>query len=333
MTTPENNHSTTPSADKPEEFSYQLLKGHSRTDGSYKTDEQLRMEYIQLTDRLVHEITQGKKTKDPETGQETVRPYDNIIFLDKSARPVAWLMKELWSTLAADADGEVAAMPSINFLNIDREQWVNTVDPNGSGYMDIGKVDETIIRSLRSIFVSPNHKTKGLTEAIDTAPASLDGKNILIVDEVLSTGRTLDIAKKFLSRAFPTAEMTGTYWMKGIATRNDGLSRGNADLPVWYKEKATIGRGVGDRDPYGSSSKNITQRLGSWFLSSRFEKPDESSLQLRKELQRLARHPDVPIRPSVDRDDDDYDERLARYNHTTPELAQTVIRSILEQKS
>lgn len=321
------------SGNTPDEFSYKLLKGHYRTDGSYKTDEQLRMEYIQLTDRLIYEITKGGAVVDKATGVETVRPYDTVIFLDKSARPVAWLMKELWPKLAADADGVVADMPAINFLNIDREQWVNTVDPNGSGYMDISKVDDTIVRSLRSIFIKPGDKADGLVEDIDTAPASLDGKNIMVVDEVLSTGRTLDIAKKFLLRAFPTATVTGMYWMKGIATLNSGLSRGNADLPVWYKRNLITGRGVGDRNSYSSSSENITQRLGRWFLSSRFEKPDETSLQLREELKQLARHPDVPLRPSIDRDDDDYDERLARYNDTTAEEAKSAIRQVLNQKN
>lgn len=65
-----------------DEFSYKLLKGHYRTDGSYKTDEQLRMEYIQLTDRLIYEITKGGAVVDKATGVETVRPYDTVIFLD-----------------------------------------------------------------------------------------------------------------------------------------------------------------------------------------------------------------------------------------------------------
>lgn len=314
------------------EFSYALLKGHNRTDGSYKTDEQLRMEYLQLTDRLVNVVTKGAKDTDPATGEEVTRPYDNIIFLDKSARPVAWLMKEMWPTFASDADGVVAPLPAINFLNIDREQWVNTVDPNGTGYMDVERVDPSVIRSLRSIFIKPQDKANGLTEEIDTTSTSLDGKNILVIDEVLSTGRTLDIANKFLRRAFPTATVSGTYWMKGVTTRNSGLSRGNADLPVWYNEKVATGRGVGDRNSYSSSSENLTQRLGRWFLSSRFDKPDKSSLQLREELKHLAHFPDVPLRPSVDRDDEDYDERLARYNRTTPELAQAAIRRVLNQK-
>lgn len=310
-------------------FSYELLSGHYRTDGSYKTGKELRMEYLQLTDRLISTITDGKRMRDHDTGEEVRRPYDAVIFLDKSARPVAWLTNKLWSKFAGDSEGRVPKKPVFHFLNIDREQWVNIVDTNGTGYMDIGAVDDTVIRSLRSIFIMPQHKAEGLMVGIDNTPASLDKKNILVVDEVFSTGRTLDIAKKFLGRAFPSAEITGTYWMRGVGTKNNGLAVGNRDVPVWYSDKAITGRGVGDRNSYSDNSKNITQRLGRWFLSSRFPSPDSASLLLREEIEQLARHPDVPVRPDVNRDD--YDERLSRYNGGVS--AKEVVRMIQEVRS
>ena len=96
---------STPDQSSHDEYQYELLKGHPRTDGRYKTDEQVRMEYLQLTDRLVHTITEGTSVTDSETGETTTRPYDNVIFLDKSARPVEWLVRALWPTLAKDANG------------------------------------------------------------------------------------------------------------------------------------------------------------------------------------------------------------------------------------
>lgn len=218
-----------------------------------------------------------------------------------AARPVAWLTKELWPVLAPDMEtGETPDMPEFRFVNIDREQWVNTVDPNGSGYMNIDLVDESVIRSLRSIFVSPEHKGNGLTEEIDAAPAELDGKTILIVDEVRSSGKTLDIANKFFTRAFPTARVATSYWMKGMTTvgsRRGGTAEANADLPVWYKENDEAGRGVGNRDERVSQrSDSLTQRLGGWFLSTRLSLPsgegidtqDPASDQLRAEIKWLA---------------------------------------------
>ena len=291
-----------------EPFHYELLTGHNRTDGSWKTDEQLHMEYIQRTDELIRKMTEGFEVTNPDTGDKEMKVPDAVIFLDKSARPLAWLTNELWDKLAADADGNIPKKPDFRFLNIDREQWVNTVDPDGKGYMDISKIDETVIRSLRSIFVDAKYKQKGLTEEIDTAPASLDNKTVMVVDEVLSSGRTLDIAEKMISRAFPTAEVGGTHWMGGVAQK--GQARGNADIPVWYKEKDEYGRGVGNRGD--ANSTNLTQRLGTAFLSRRFPEVDQKGLQLRKEIHELAKNPDVPVRPSTYRED--YEERVEQYN-------------------
>lgn len=310
---------TFPDPDTPEvaqPFEYELLKGHNRTDGSFKSDDQLRTEYIELTDELVRKMTEGVTVQNKETRElETKRP-DYVIWLDKSARPVSWLTRELWPLLATDKDGVVPEMPKFGFVNIDREQWVNTVDPDGSGRMDINRVDDTVVRSLRSIFVSPKYKREGLTPDIDTAPSQLDGKTVLIVDEVNATGRTLDIAAKFFERAFPSAQVAGAHWMGGVAKK--GEATGNADLPVWYKENDVRGRGIGNRDEVASrNSKSRTQRLGGWFLSTRLGEPDESSIKLRKELQHLAQdaaNKEVLIVPSLKRDLGDFDERAERLN-------------------
>ncbi len=301
----------------PEEdsFEYTLLTGHYRSDRTYKTDDQLRTEYLRNTDELIRQITDGVLVQDPETGEQTVEKPDAVVFLDKSARPVRWLMAEMWDKHAADAEGNLPEMPKTYFANIDREQWVNNLDPQGVGSVDVDRVDASIIRSLRSIYVSPTHKINHetgqdeLTENIDTAPAVLDGKTILIVDEVYSSGRTLNYATKFFKRAFPTAKVASTYWMGGIAQR--GQAQGNADLPVWYKDKDPTGRGVANRNEKASQlSPSRTQRLGAWFLSTAFKTPDPASRQLRKELRQLAHDPNVLIEPSRKRSEDDYDERV-----------------------
>ena len=300
-------------------FEYELLRGHKRTDGSWKTDEQLKMEYVQLTDRLIYDMTHGVEVTDPVTHERRREKPDVVVFLDKSARPLRWLVKDLWSTMAPDSPGgEVPKMPESKFINIDREQWVNVVDPEGVGRVDINIVDKSVIRSLRSVFVEPELKSDGLTEAIDSAPASLDNKTVLIVDEVFATGRTLDIATKFFKRAFPTARIAGTHWMQG--TTLIGGASGNKDLPVWYIQDDVTGRGVGNRDEGVSrNSKNTTQKLGSWFLSTRLPKPDPKSQQLRKELRQLAHDPEVLKLPSFSRPD--RMERIAWLNNMpTPEV-------------
>lgn len=312
---------TAPEAYEPpppaDDFEYELLIGHNRADGKFKTDQQLRMEYIQRTDKLIYSMTHGVEVKNKETGEIEKKVPDIVVWLDKSARPLAWLTKELWPQMAADPNtGKVADMPDFKFVNIDREQWVNKVDPGGSGYMDINEVDTSIVRSLRSIFISPEDKKDGLTEKIDTVESELDNKTILIIDEVFTSGRTLQIAERFFERAFPGSQIAGEYWMQGIHRRPDG-SQTNRDLPVWYKEKDRTGRGIDDRDDrLSGQSKNTTQRLGAWFLSRRFPEPDQDALKLRKEFKQLAHNPDVPVLASYSRPD--YIARITKLNGDAP---------------
>lgn len=292
---------------------YELLVGHRRTDGTYKTTEQLRTEYIQRTDELIRLMTEGVDVDDPVTGERSRQRPDVVVYLDKSARPVSWLVRELWDKLAPAPGEAVPEMPETRFVNIDREQWVNTVDPYGKGHMNIDLVDDSVVRSLRSIFVDNNYKQSGLSEELDSARTQLDNKTVLIVDEVFTSGRTLTIAERFFQRAFPTARIAGAYWMKGIAQKKQAT--GNADLPVWYKEDDVRGRGVANRDERLSQrSHSLTQRLGGWFLSTGFKEMDPASLQLRKELHKLANDPEVLIVPSNLRDMDDYDRRAEALN-------------------
>jgi len=293
---------------------YELLKGHYRTDGSYKTDEQLRTEYIHRTDELIRKMTEGVTVTDPETGERKTEIPDFVVYLDKSARPVSWLVRELWPKLAAAPGQDLPSMPKTRFVNIDREQWVNTVDPHGLGKMNIDLVDKSVVRSLRSIFTGVAEKRNGLEDNIDTAPTELDGKTVLVVDEVHSSGRTLDIAEKFFKRAFPTAKIATSYWMGGVTQKNG--AQGNADLPVWYKEKDATGRGVDNRDEGKSQlSNSVTQRLGGWFLSTAFKEADPLSLRLRQEIKQLANDPAVLKVPSYQRDD--LDARATALNHMT----------------
>jgi hypothetical protein len=302
------------------DFEYQLLVGHRRTDGSFKSTEQLQTEYVRLTDGLVHKMVDGVDVTDPETGETTKEKVDYVVWLDKSARPVSWLTRELWPLLASNEAGNVPTMPESRFVNIDRNQWTSSIDPQGHGKSDVQNIDQSIIRSLRSIFLAnPKDRETGLTEAIDMAPTQFDGKTVLIVDEVLSSGRTLDYARSFFQRAFPDAKVAGTHWMGGLVTRGKGLAVGNADLPVWYSDTTEMGRGIGNRNvDLSLQSTNQAQRLGAYFLSTALQEPDSLSSILRRELHQLAedtRTGKVFVEPSLQRNEADYDERALRLNN------------------
>lgn len=296
---------------------YELMVGHETTDGVFKTTEQVHTEYIRLTDELIHKAVDGVTAFNPKTGEQTTEAVDYFVWLDKSARPLSWMTKALWPQLAARPDGTVPEIPESKFVNIDRNQWTSTIDPQGVGSTDISKIDPSIIRSLRSIFlVNPQDREQGITEAIDRAPTLFDGKTIMIVDEVQSTGRTLTYASKFFARAFPDAKIAGAHWMAGITTKNGAV--GNKDIPVWYSDTTELGRGIGNRNIDASlKSENATQRLGAFFLSTAMRKMDHKSIQLRAEIRQLAEDAQAGkllIVPSLKRQSDDFDERAVRLN-------------------
>lgn len=302
---------------EPEPYEYELLKGHYRTDGIWKSDEQLKTEYVRLTDNIVHVLTDGVRCRNKQTGEIEKRPVDYVVWLDKSARPVSWLTKALWPVLARNSDGHTPKLPQFRFVNIDREQWTSSIDPNNVGSTNVDKLDPSIIRSLRSVFIeNPNKLNDKLDEQVDELPAQFDDKTILIVDEVKSTGRTLSYAQSFFERAFPTANIAGMHWMAGI-TAKDGAF-GNLDLPVWYSDDTVMGRGVRNRNvDLSLKSSNAAQRRGARFLSTAFRDHDPLSTRLREEMRHLATdviNHVVLVEPSRFRDEKDYDERAVRLN-------------------
>lgn len=330
-------------------FDYRILRGHYRADGTYKTDEQLRMQYLTLTDNLIEQMTEGVTYTDRDTHEYVRQKPDYVIFLDKSGRPLAWLVNELWNKLAPEpGSDEVPKKPEFRFLNIDRDQWEGRVDPENNGNIDTEEVKKDM-RDLRYLFVESKYKKadlakrhvddgkisferpemRELTDDIYNLPAELDGKVVLIVDEVKTSGRTLDIATEFIKTAFPTANVAGTYWMS--ATINYKGARRALEAPVWYNDRTEYGRGIGNRaDVSGrrSITENMNQRRGKLFLSTRFPRPDGQALQLRKELHHLATQPDVPVIPS-NRRPDEFDKRLSAWNGAD---ANNVIRRIREIK-
>ena len=286
---------------------YKILKGHYLEDGTYKTDEELHQQYLRNTDRLIG-VIDGTMNGNP--------PYDAVIYLDKSARPVAWMVNELWPDLARVpgtkfADGVVPERPKTYFLNIDREQWLPTIDPGHTGSYNIDAIPEETIDSLRAIYRKNENSDTSL----------LSNRRVLIVDEVGVTGSTLSIAQAILQRAFPDATFDTEHWMRpSLHTSADGAKRNN-DIPVWYKADDVMGRAVANRDLMRSkNSKSRTQRLGMWFLSSIFGYVDQEGLQLRSEIKQLCedlREKKILFTPSPQREMEDADERIQVINDMT----------------
>ncbi len=284
---------------------YDVLKAHRKTDGTEKSLPELEMEYVQLTDKLIYSMTHGINFRTPERTIVHEKPTV-VIFFDKSARPVSWLTRELWDTLAPEpGSDDIPEQPDFKYLNIDRKRLARQLDPNNCGKFDASYVTDNQIKGLRSIF-NPSHD--GSYEAENT----LDGQNIMLVDEMLASGATMQMATSLIQRAFPTSLVQGTYWMEKKTYING--AEGNADAPIWYNASSEIGRGVGDARP----NESITDPA-QLFLSRRFPVPDAKSLLLRQDFKTLAQSVGngVLYLPHNIRDDESQELRTQHHNNQT----------------
>lgn len=299
---------------------YELLN-HGWPGVANESPEMLRSRYLYLTRRLIYRACDA--TLEGELDEHS-DPVDTMVFLDKSARPVAWMMREFWEDFAPlDEQGEQLPMPEIKFVNIDKEQWIANEDleeteggvlwrnrhytpqldeakpsPRQQEALDElfeGKsVPEVAVASLRSIFLKGSHgDAEELDlEAIQNEPSMLDGKKILLVDEVASTGLTKKLAEGFFEQAFPSADIETHTWMNAPVREERGKSgRRQIDNPLWYDEKSSAGRGVDNRN-FLESQLSLIRRVrdGALFLSRPLKGgQDALSMALRRDFKRLKR--------------------------------------------
>ncbi len=206
---------------------------------------------------------------------------DTLVFLDKSARPLAWMMRSFWPYLAPErknpetGEVEVVPMPAMKFANIDRLPWRE--DPQVE-IADGGKMREPTeadIRGLRNIYQI------GSTN-------ELDGKNVMIIDEQSDSGDTLHVAEVLFSRAFPTAKLRTAAWITHAFTYDSKSGKKkymHKEVPVWYPVKDDdnlpddeTGRAVYGAAPYNQHDKAHPDR---------FEKESYPFLSTRPNVRRI----------------------------------------------
>ena len=195
-------------------------------------------------------------------------PYDHIIYLDKSARPVSWLVNMFWDEFAQkDENGNPAKRPKHTYINIDRAPWFRNVGIKvnddgrqkdngelatyGDFVKNINHLSKRHLAEIRALYIPGGIEEESIDWVMRTSTI-LDNKNVLIVDEVSRTGSTLDIAKHLFRLAVPeAAEVNGTYfWHPGEPLLKLGEEVVLTSLPVWYDPATLTGRGIGSPDPY-----------------------------------------------------------------------------------
>ena len=262
---------------------------------------------VGATAETIEAILGERDTKTPRA--------EHVIYLDKSARPVSWLVDEFWQDFTAEP------RPEKTFLAIDRRNWLKppytdekadsreyVTEASGEKKLaraedfHVERVPTELLAGIHGLYVEGGIPADATPEEVMEMPTVLDGKNVMIIDEVSRSGATLGIAQKLIGAAIPKVQsVTGhVFWRAGSFQLDNGESQ-MASAPVWYPEDAddASGRGVMDinelyyknlylQEP---SQQNLALMKGAFVLGEPLLKPEEErgqkSLRLRGEVRRM----------------------------------------------
>lgn len=248
----------------PEEFPVLSMQTHK-----ILRDRNIVTERININENIIHYVMETAlliSIIDGRINGDT--PYDHVVYLDKSARPVSWLVNMFWNEFAKkDKNGVTVKRPKHSYINIDRSPWFRNVGINVSDdgrqkengelatYRDfvnnISNLSDRKLAEIRALYIDGGIE-KEEVDWVMNHPTILDSKRILIIDEVSRTGSTLDIAKHLFKLAIPDVnEIAGTYfWHPSEPMLQVGDETALTSLPVWYDPDTLTGRGIGSPDPF-----------------------------------------------------------------------------------
>lgn len=231
-----------------------------------------------------------------EFGEENGIVYDEVVYLDKSARPVEWLVHRFWekfsvegvkrphsSAVAIDRSDDLSRLGIRNIDGRDIETGKIIMPSDIDKHLkdpEVAKIWHDMKTELRALYVEGEIDPDGnIEKQIWNMPTRLDGKNVMIIDECQRSGSTLALAKKLYSEAFPDLNqenLTGEYlWKKdGVKMVNGEIEQGS--VPVWYNSSNTKGRGIGERDEkyvdrlyeINPTQQNLRRKIGSFLLAT-----------------------------------------------------------------
>lgn len=278
------------------------------------------------------------------TGEDKSKPAaDHVIYLDKSARPVSWMVEDFWN------DFTDKPKPEESFLAIDRRQWFPKVgielEPHEQIRDGDGKLrpatgsdfwrewkelpperQKDYLARIRALYIDGGIEEED-PDKIMSIPTRLDGKNLLIIDEVSRSGSTLDIAKGLLKLAIPDLKSVEghVFWRDTSTEYNETGETQMGKAPVWYPDNRNDwrGRGVKDINPeyyrkqYEMNPTNITraEMYGSFVLGeplrNKEDEPGQLSWKLREEMRKMHQdYQDGHILPDIPSESGEVGERI-----------------------
>lgn len=323
------------------EANYELLRADTQSvRGQFNvwSGDYVREKYVSETDQIIG-VMDGSigddraiEIRDKSFAEDEPINPDTVIWLDKSARPVSWLVDAFWDQFSKDG----AQKPDYEFLNIDRVNWfIHTGhDESIAGWrlgpedFNIDEVDQARIDGIRALFVDGELTEENWREEVWELPTRLDGQSVLIVDEVMNRGGTLAIAAQVIKKAIPDAAVSATYfWHTGRYSSNgtgaEKVEQQMETAPVWYDNHSKMGRGIGDISinywnheyEVSPTQENLKRKLAAFALSAPHHREktfeplgDIKADKLRQDIAFLSHavaDGEVIRRPSPDRDIDE----------------------------
>lgn len=229
-------------------------------------NEGMRAKYVQNTEVLIDKIRSSFEGVDGVDHPQA----DVVFYLDKSARPVSWLVDAFWQVFPSDTN---LPKPQTFFTNLHANEGPGGARPS------LEEIQEQVEKGEFDSYI----------ETMKQVYPDMAGKNVLVVDEVSVSGSTEELAYLIFRRAFPEAHIKSAAWMQAGKRIDRAGNVFPRELPVWYRKDSFHGRGVGNVDIESSrSSSSSTQQIGAEVLSTRLDEPDLEALQLRREIKQLA---------------------------------------------
>ena len=263
--------------------------------------------------RMVGSTAETIETILGESDKKTPRA-DHVIYLDKSARPVSWIVDEFWKEFTDEEK------PSKTFLAIDRRKWLKPpysgAKIDGHEYIEEASGDKKVaslsdfhveripielLAGIHGLYVEGGVPEGATPEEIMEMPTILDDKNVTIIDEVSRSGATLGIARQLIATAIPkTKSVNGHVFWRAGSIQVGGESQMDSS-PVWYPADSsdTTGRGVKDINElyyktlylHEQTNQNRALMQGAFVLGEPLLEPEKErgqrSLKLRTEIERM----------------------------------------------
>ena len=141
---------------------YELLTGERQeVIGEVWDSRYVREKTIEFTSDIILALdgTDSERTKVIGDAELARQAPDRVIWMDKSARPVSWLVDAFWDDFAADG----APKPPYSFLNFERAEWFAKIGKTEQDYKDGDRtkfnadlLDEDEILRIRALFTARN---------------------------------------------------------------------------------------------------------------------------------------------------------------------------------